>query len=118
MVRYFTRKDKARVVADAVGISHFVVANVIMIGAQANRDLGLAVRKFMKQNSDYPGIDFVYKFMDAPIYQQFRGTAEAFREGRPRNFWLTAECIVLLSSMFYGLLAYVVIRLCFRIFGK
>ena len=118
MVQHYTDKDKARVVADAVGISHFIVTNVIMILGSANRDFGLALKKFMKQSSDYPGIDFVYRFIDFPVYHKLKGTAEMFRDARPRNFWLGAECVVLLSSMFYGLLAYVVIRLCFKIFGR
>ena len=116
MVQHYTKKDKARVVADAIGISHFLVANLIMILGQVNSDFKEILTGLLPKYSAYPGIDFVYNFMDKPVYNQIQGIAEMFREDSPKYFWMGAEAVVLLSSAFYGFVAYIVLWIIIKIF--
>jgi len=105
MVQYHTDKNKARIVADAIAISHFIVANLIILFGvffPKNKIFEL----FLSHYSNTPGVDFIYQVMDRPIYNYFTGTAEAFRESNQFMFFLSAEAIIILGSFFYGLIAY------------
>jgi hypothetical protein len=110
MVQYYTDKNKARITADAIAISHFIVANVIiLLGVLFPKNKIFAL--FLSHHSTTPGVDFVYQVMDRPVYKMFRGTAEGFRGTNDFMFFLSAEAIIILGSFFYGLIAYFLLSL-------
>jgi len=117
-----TQNDKAKIVVDAIVVSHFIVGNMcILLGAFT--DLFDPYKKGFKGNA---GIDFLYSVLDAPIFFLFnkvlsfyyvilgllQKSVTTLAAIQPGSFfyYLMAECIVLLGSAFYGLLAYMILR--------
>lgn len=101
------RKNRAFVVADAVGISHFIVANSCILLGQFTE-----VFKGIGGNAKYPGLEFIYKYFDAPILLILGGLARSDR-GDVFFTFLVAELVVVAASIFYGILAYIFIKLLF-----
>ncbi len=94
------RNRKAAVaVADALGISHFIVANVIIA-------LGEFTDLFSFMKTSHPGIDFVMQYLDALVYSLF-GLANP---SDPLMLFLSAELIVLTSSVLYGALCWAITK--------
>ena len=100
-------KNRANVVADAVGISHFIVANFCIILGQFTE-----VFKGVGGNIKYPGLEFVYKYFDAPILLLLGGLARSDR-GDVFFTFLVAELIIIAASIFYAVLAFFFIKLLF-----
>ena len=101
------QKDRAFVVADAVGVSHFIVANFcILLGQYTEVFKGIGI------NVKYPGLEFVYRYFDAPVMLMLGGLARADR-GDVIFTFLVAELIIVITSIFYGIMAYLFIKLLF-----
>ena len=103
-------------IVDAVAISHAVVANAIMISAvftdwfvwvTEKYAVVLHMSKFAKS---FPGILYVYEYVDLPIYR-LMGDWVFKHAGDPVASYAIAEVIILLSSLLYSLIAYAFLRM-------
>lgn len=98
-------RNRNLVVADAVGVAHFVVANLCVV-------LGQTTDIFSDLGGEYPGLFFVYRYFDAPVAAFFSGLA--YGEGGDVFFtFLVGELIIVLSSILYGALGYAFTKLIF-----
>ena len=94
--------SKYVIAADAFGITHFIVANLVLI-------LGETSTLFLSVGTKHPGVTFIFDYLDAPVYQMFKGFVANFRAD-PVFMFLTAEFIIVASSLIYGLIAYFIFR--------
>ena len=116
----FYSVGKYSALTDAIAIAHAIVANAVILAgvftemfffmAKKYQDSGDPIALFAKS---YPGIMFVYDYIDLPVYSLLSGTAL----GNPRNSVYSygiAELVILLSSLLYSFIVYLTVT----IFGK
>lgn len=96
-------KALSTALADAVGVGHFVVANAILI-------LGEVTPLMSKWGSRHPGIEFIYSYLDVPMYHVFSVFADAKIASNEVFPYFAAELIILTSSVLYGAIAYLLAR--------
>lgn len=107
--------DKSRIastVADTVGFAHFILVNLVLV-------VGSVTSVFSHLGSHYPGVVFVYKYIDAPLasLQIFSGFIKGSLNGGLLFAFTVAEMIIIASSVLYGCVAYLVMRSLFWVFG-
>ena len=99
-------EHKQRLIADSVGVGHLVMANVaIVLGEYTTIFKGLSTAK-------YPGLDVVFRFFDAPVYLLLKSHIE-YQSYSMLSTMLFGEAVIILSSILYGALAYLVVKLFF-----
>lgn len=92
----------AKTTADIVAVLHLMVANVIIA-------LGEYTLIFSFLHEKNPGIKFVFRYLDAPVYNLLATMIEKWEI----DFWsilLAAELVIVLSSLIYGISVYVLVR--------
>jgi hypothetical protein len=94
----------ASLAVDAVGIAHFVIANAVVLLGESTSLLD------RWGGNEHPGVYIVYRYLDAPVagvLGMFTNTAVGGDNTYP---FLVAELVIILSSMLYGGLAYLLMR--------
>jgi len=120
MARRIKPAEAAKTIADALALSHFVVANVLVV-------VGELTPLFDFVNSKHPGMDFVKIYIDAPAvwlldcywaFSQAFGFLSVFFSENARTtdtssftLWLGVESVILLGSVVYWGLCYIASRL-------
>ena len=97
-----------RYVGDAVGVAHFVVANLCIL-------VGHLTNVFKGMSEQWGGIEFLYRYLDHPVYLAFRPIAFNFRNDVIYAI-IVAELVIVVSSLLYGLAAYLLMRLALALF--
>lgn len=106
------RKDseysRSTIIADAVGLTHLLVATAIVI-------LGEYTNLFVQAGGRYNGVEFVYKYLDLPVYQIVTPILESFGVAGDVSdrgvAMVTAGFVIIASSVVYGVITYYVCRL-------
>ncbi|MBL7662032.1 hypothetical protein JNK13_04685 [bacterium] len=93
----------ATVVADAVGLTHFIVANACVV-------LGQLTDVFKEVGGHYPGLQFVYQYIDYPVYAFFHDVLQINFSGKTSVTFLMGEFVIAISTILYGLIAYFVVK--------
>ena len=89
-------------IGDAVGVGHFVVCNALVVVAQF-------LPFFQEFGGRYPGLNFIYRTIDAPVYQLLQSRIDAqLADSFYSLLW--GELVVVLSSALYGVLAYLIVK--------
>ena len=88
-------------VAEALGLAHFITANLFIA-------LGESTGAFSFLSANHAGVEFVMKYMDAPIYALLEGRFDPARNAVVYFMW--TEFVVIISSALYGLLCWFVAR--------
>ena len=104
-------KKKYSIIADAIGFSHFVIVNLIALVGQFT-DLFRNPSEFY----DYPGLEFVFKYVDAPVYHLVSWWRFQL-DDQVVTLILFSEFVFIVSSVLYALIAYIFSRFIFTIFG-
>lgn len=124
--------NPAMVTADVVAISHLVIANLLY-------GLGEHTRIFQFMGSLRPGRDLVYGYLDYPVFVALHWTFQFlsnffgaiplisftgswfqwfFIDTDDKVFrWMHAEFVIVIASLFYGLVAYLFVKMFLVIFG-
>lgn len=97
------RKTTAGVVGDSVGFAHFLIANAVLI-------IGEFSTLFDSVAKVHGGMEFVYRYIDTPLYSLVRPFEKHF-VGDPMFTFLFAELVIGLSSIIYGAVAYLMVRI-------
>ncbi|MDD2942452.1 MAG: hypothetical protein PHC51_05725 [bacterium] len=104
-------RTTASVMADGLMLGHFVVANTVVIFGQVLPGFAQATRLY----SSYPGLEFVYRYVDLPVCQFLRWFAGVnFDLEHASNIivtFLLGETVILIATSFYGLFAYGVAKI-------
>ncbi|MCB0358346.1 MAG: hypothetical protein KDD44_01875 [Bdellovibrionales bacterium] len=95
-------RSVASVVADSVGITHFIVANLLVVA-------GFFPEYFPGDFGRYPGLEFVYRFVDLPVYYVLQGVIKS-NSSELIMVYLLGELVIVLSSILYWTLAYCFVR--------
>lgn len=98
-------KKKLILVADAIGIGHWVVSTIVVI-------LGQVTNLFADYGAEYPGLDFIYKFIDRPIYGLIQGIEAEYRSDLVVTM-IIGQIVIVASSVIYAFIAYLALRLLF-----
>lgn len=97
------RKDrKFLLIVDIVAISHYILCNVVFLLLPIT-----GLLKFIRK--PYPGLAFVYTYIDVPIFQLFQFFGNPYSDKFIVTF-LIAQAIFIFSSVFYGLIAGIIFR--------
>ncbi|MCC6221473.1 MAG: hypothetical protein IT291_09570 [Deltaproteobacteria bacterium] len=96
-------EKRAGIIGDAIGIAHFVVANLIVL-------VGQLTSAFESISPQMGGLKFLYTYVDFPVYSMFSGMAERGR-GEVFTALIAGEFIIVVSSILYGLIANIAVRL-------
>lgn len=99
------KEQYSRVViaADVVGITFFIVTNVLML-------LGAFTSVFGAQMEGNTAIDFIYTYLAFPVYYLVSGVIEKAIFD-PVGMYLSAELIIVVCSVLYALSVYLILRL-------
>lgn len=105
------RKDseysRSTIIADAVGLTHLLVATAIVI-------LGEYTNIFAHAGGRHNGVEFVYQYIDKPVYQIVTPILEWFGvagDVADRGLaMVTAGFVIIASSVAYGVITYYVCR--------
>lgn len=103
---YISPEDKSKMVADGIGVAHFIVANIVVLLGQFTKLFDAVIEVY----ADNKGIYFLYYYLDRPAYYLFKGFAESAKEDVALSL-LCAELIIIVSTVLYGFLAYFAIRI-------
>ena len=103
---YISPEDKSKMVADGIGVAHFIVANFVVLLGQFTSIFDALIRV----QADNKGIYFLYYYLDRPVYFLFRGFVESAREDWVLSL-LCAQLIIVVSTVLYGFLAYFAIKI-------
>ena len=104
------KQDAARfrlIIADSVGIAHFVVAHVALV-------LGELTNVFSGIGAEFPGVYVVLNYLDLPVYILFRTLDKGFSDFT--YILLFAEFIIIITSLLYGFITYLALHLLFTFF--
>ncbi len=103
--------DPAFVVGDVVAIAHCMVALTMMVIGESTPLLNGIREK-------NPGVAFLYKYLDKPVYSVISQWFDWLREYHDLNtYYLGAIFVVVTASVFYGVVAFVVIKVIMLVFG-
>jgi hypothetical protein len=96
--------------ADIVGVTHFLLVNAIFL-------LGQYTTIFSHIGGTRPGVLFVYRYIDTPIYSipWVRTMVERLSSTSVPSI-ACAEVIFLASSILYAAIAYLLLAVVFRLF--
>ncbi len=99
------------ILSDAAGISHFIVANLVVL-------LGQFTSAFADIGGKYPGLAFVYKYFDSPIASipWVAGLVNWSLNSSVFMVFTVGEMIIIAASVVYGGLVYLLCRLLMAIF--
>lgn len=103
MARRIKHNIAAKSIADALAVSHFVVANCLIL-------MGEVTNLFDFLPGPHPGMDFVGKFISTPgmlLIGAWLNPATTF------DLWLSMECVIILASLIYWGLCWLATRLLF-----
>lgn len=104
-------RTTASVMADAIMLGHFVVANTVVIFGQVIPGFGQATRLY----SPFPGLEFVYRYIDLPICQFLHWFAgvnfDLEHASSTMVTFLLGETVIVIATSFYGLFAYGVAKM-------
>ena len=99
------------IAADAVGVAHFLVANILtIIGEVTPAFAGLV------QGSKHGGTKLVYEYLDAPVYQLV-GRYVPVSKADVVTIFLQAELVFIASSILYGLVTFFILRVIKGVFS-
>lgn len=102
MAKRKSKFSKPAIIADAIGITHFIFANILLV-------LGEITGVFGKPWEPFTAVRFIYTYVDAPVYTFISPfMPEQFDD--PVTAYLIAEIVIIVSSVFYGLIAYLICR--------
>lgn len=112
MVLRKKKPNPALVTADVVAISHFVVANIALFVGEFTDLMDKLFRV------EHPGREFIFKYLDAPIYALLKGRFEWLNENHDLFFNILATNLVIVaSSIFYGFVVFVIVKVISLMFG-
>ena len=99
---YYERKG-ILLVADAIGIAHFLVANVLI-------GLGEVTNLFSEFGARLSGMRFVLNTIDRPVFSFFHwaGVDKTSDIVYPL---IVGEVVIIISSIIYALVAYIFLKL-------
>ena len=106
------KKEPSRYViaADALGVTHLILGTLFIV-------VGEFTEFFKALNSDHGGVEFIIKYLDRPIYAMlYPFIPDA--GGDARYTVMVGILVVLLGSIVYGALAYVVLRIAASLFAS
>ena len=103
---YLSPDEKSKMVADGIGVAHFIVANLCVLLGEFTE----LFNPLIDVASPHKGLYFVYHYFDRPAYYLFRGLTEATQEDLIFTF-LTGELIIVVSTVLYGFIAFFSVRL-------
>ena len=95
------KRDLPRVCADAVGIAHFIVANVIIV-------IGEFTHQLDELGAVFPGLAFVYRYLDLPVYLLLENWDPGFQAATIKIL-LFGQIVIALSSALYAFFAWVIV---------
>ena len=98
-----------QVVADAIGLTTLIVGTAAIALGEVTDIFG-----FMK--SDHPGVEFVYKYLCAPIYLVISPLLPTAAVDYSYMV-IAAVLVVVATALVYGLVAYLALRLFGSILG-
>lgn len=97
------RYSRAAIAADAVGITHFVLANLLFF-------LGEYTPLLEGIDVVHGGYVFITQYIDAPIFGMLRGyIGNSFADGI--YLFLTGELVIVVASVVYALIVYAVLKI-------
>ncbi len=99
------QRSKHVIIADAVGLAHCIVANIVVIAGY--------FYDFFKVIDPFDGFKFVYIYFDQPVYFLFQGIITRVQNDQWFLPVLAGEVVIILSSLLYGVIAYLMARLVF-----
>ena len=112
MVLRKKKPNPALVTADVVAIAHFVVANIVLFIGEFTDLMDKLLRV------EHPGIEFVVKYLDAPIYAVLQGKFDWLGEYHDPFFNILATNMVIVAgSIFYGFVVFAIVKVLSMIFG-
>lgn len=98
------RRSVAVIVGDLVGLMHLLVANIIVA-------LGETTSIFSSFGGEYPGITFLYEYVDWPIVYALSSFSLGNAYEDPIHHFLLAELIIIIASFFYGVASYLFVKI-------
>lgn len=90
------------IIADSVAISHFIVCNLAFV-------MGEFTDVFAEMRAANPGLEFVYRYVDYPVFYVFRHLVDS-SYGDMVLTVLIAQFVIVMSSVIYGIIAGLVIK--------
>ena len=105
MARKIKPDIAAKSISDALALSHFVVANFLVV-------IGEFTNLFDFVLSKHPGMDFVKQYISTP------GMLLAgpwLNDANTMNLWLSMESVIILASLIYWALCWLATRFLFII---
>ena len=110
----FRRKKKEfsryAIAADAVGVTHFIIANLLLIAGEFSKVLNVFVG-----GEKHPGISFITTILDRPVAHFLKVYFQKFGSDT-LTIHLLAELVVVGASVLYGFGIYVVFRILGSVF--
>jgi len=105
MARRIKPAEASKTIADALGLSHFVIVNLIALIGEITPLLDFMPGK-------HPGMDIVKNYIAFPATSIARGW---WYDDNTINLWLSMEIIIILASALYWVLCYFATRLIFAL---
>jgi len=100
-------RERYAQISDAIAIGHFVVANLVVL-------LGAVTPLFLWMRDEYPGLKFVYMYIDRPLFEYFKSMDALSAD--PFYTYVVGEMIILGSSFLYWVIAYFVLKAFFAFY--
>jgi hypothetical protein len=101
------QKERYAYISDSIALGHFVVCNVILV-------LGAITHLFDFMHHAYPGLEFVYTYIDRPVYQ-FLKHLDAIPSD-PFFTYVVGEMVIAGSSFLYWVISYITLKAFFAFF--
>lgn len=97
-------KTKQAIIADAVGLGHCIVANVMVV-------IGYFY-DFQLDPDKFDGLKFVYRYVDFPVFHVFYKFMGRLQYD---DFYtiVLGEIVIIISSVLYGLVAFIIAKAIF-----
>ena len=99
--REYRKRSAAVTVGDSIGVAHFLVANLLIL-------LGEITNLFNSYGGRLPGLEFVYRTFDWPVYMITRPFIHMSGADAAYPFF-AGELVIVASSLVYGFLAYLLV---------
>jgi hypothetical protein len=106
------RKEPSKFViaADALGITHLILGTLFIV-------IGEFTEFFKALHAEHGGVEFILKYLDRPIYAVLHPFVPDSGSDAKYTIML-AVLVVMLGSIVYGAVAYVVLRIGASLFGS
>ena len=105
MARKIKPDIAAKSISDALGLSHFFVANLLVV-------IGEFTNLFDFVLTQHPGMDFVKQYISTPAMLIIGNWLNA---DNAINLWLSMELVIVLASVIYWSLCWLATRFIFLI---